>query len=151
MSGGSYYCHVHYIEILLNFIKIYYPINNQIMALSDFFRINLPYGIKRNSSDEWFAFNREYMPLGWNTTRESQSIFIDSVYKEFPIYTKYKGLTEKLLLKIAHDPAKGIGRDSEGRIDTIFFYSDATNPQSNANCWGSYFDKIKLLSKLEKK
>jgi hypothetical protein len=32
------------------------------MALSDFFRINMPYGLKRNPSDEWFAFNREYMP-----------------------------------------------------------------------------------------
>ncbi len=35
------------------------------MALSDFFRINLPYGMMRNESGEWFVFNREYAPLGF--------------------------------------------------------------------------------------
>ena len=38
------------------------------MGLFDFFRVNLPYGLKKNSKKEWIAFNREYMPLGWNTT-----------------------------------------------------------------------------------
>jgi hypothetical protein len=37
------------------------------MALTDFFRINLPYGIQKNDVGEWSAFNREYKPLGWNT------------------------------------------------------------------------------------
>jgi hypothetical protein len=37
------------------------------MPLTDFFRINLPYGLKRNDNDEWFCFNREYVPLGWNS------------------------------------------------------------------------------------
>lgn len=36
------------------------------MALTDFFRINLPYGIKCNDKNEWATFNREYMPLGSN-------------------------------------------------------------------------------------
>ena len=30
------------------------------MALTDFFRINLPYGIRKNDKGEWVAFNREY-------------------------------------------------------------------------------------------
>ena len=34
------------------------------MALSNFFKINLPYGIKRNENGQWTAFNREYKPLG---------------------------------------------------------------------------------------
>jgi hypothetical protein len=38
------------------------------MSLTDFFRKNLPYGIARNENGEWMAFNREYLPLGFNTT-----------------------------------------------------------------------------------
>jgi len=45
------------------------------MSLTDFFRINLPCGIKKSSSGEWFAFNRKYVPLGWNSTRNSESIY----------------------------------------------------------------------------
>jgi hypothetical protein len=34
------------------------------MALTDFFRINLPYGLKKKLDNKWFIFNREDMPLG---------------------------------------------------------------------------------------
>lgn len=34
--------------------------------LADFFRINMPYGMKQNKEGKWIIFNREYMPLGWN-------------------------------------------------------------------------------------
>jgi hypothetical protein len=34
--------------------------------LTDFFRINLPYGMQKNEKGEWMFFNREYVPLGWN-------------------------------------------------------------------------------------
>lgn len=33
------------------------------MALDDFFRINMPYGMQRNGDGEWFVFNREYKPF----------------------------------------------------------------------------------------
>ena len=47
------------------------------MALTDFFRINLPYGIVRDSKGRWSAFNREYLPLGWNE-REDSPVDINS-------------------------------------------------------------------------
>lgn len=64
------------------------------MALSNFFRINLPYGIKKNSNDELMAFNREYMTVGWNSVEYKKNINNDD-YSDNPIYTKYKSLTEK--------------------------------------------------------
>jgi hypothetical protein len=110
------------------------------MALKDFFRINLPYGLKRNDKDEWFAFNREYKPLGWNTTD-----FINEF--EYPVYTLYKGLTDKLIIKMF--PDSHYHRNDNGIIDRIFFYDDSTNPQSNPKYWKDYFEIIKELSKLK--
>jgi hypothetical protein len=117
--------------------------------LSDFFRINLPYGMKKNSDNEWLFFNREYIPLGWNTNPQNQSIYGDSAFAELPVYTKYKKLTEPTLSKLAWDDTKGVKRNSDGEIEMVFFYNDETNPQSNSKYWSQYFDKIKLLSKCD--
>ena len=75
------------------------------MANGDFFRMNLPYGLIRNSNNEWMLFNRDYMPIGYvdYSKRESMSAG-NPGYQELPIYTKYKGLTEKLLKQLAHRP-----------------------------------------------
>jgi len=52
--------------------------------LGNFFRINMPYGIIRNENGEWMAFNREYMPLGFNDIRdtivECQTLFRDAQF-----------------------------------------------------------------------
>ncbi|MDF2856856.1 MAG: hypothetical protein K0Q87_2707 [Neobacillus sp.] len=118
------------------------------MSLTDFFRINLPYGIKKNSSGEWFAFNREYVPLGWNTTRNSESIYEQNPYDEQPIYTKFKGLTEHSILNIVKD-LEAIKKNENGEINCVFFYNDRTNPQSNPQFWNDYFEIIKAFSKFE--
>lgn len=115
------------------------------MALTDFFRINFPYGITRNKKGEWIAFNREYMPLGWNSTMHKRTISEDNVYSEFPIYTRYKGVTEAKLKKLAHEP-EAIRLDDEGEIVRVFFYNDRTNPQSSPKHWDAYFEKVKILS-----
>lgn len=120
------------------------------MPLSDFFRINLPYGIKRNSQNQWFAFNREYVPIGYNTKILGKDIFMNDSYTETPIYTEYKGLTDDKLLKIA-GKEEAVNRDSKGKINCIFLYNDRTNPQSAPQYWNDYLEKIKLLSTLMKK
>lgn len=117
--------------------------------LSDFFRINLPYGMKINSDNEWFIFNREYVPLGWNSTDGHESIFDDKSYSKFPVYTKYKGLTENAIIKIIKN-TDAIQRDETGKIVRVFFYNDKTNPQTNNQYWDDYFDIIKQLSKFDK-
>lgn len=118
------------------------------MALTDFFRINFPYGIKRNQNGEWFAFNREYMPLGWNSTGKKISAFDDKVHSEFPIHTKYKGVTELKLKKLAH-AENAITLDGKGKINQVYLYDDRTNPKSNPEHWNKYFEKIKILSSFD--
>lgn len=111
------------------------------MALGDFFRINMPYGMKSNDKGEWFVFNREYNPLGWNTMSN-----VDA--QAFPVYVKYKSLTDKILLELAWSDPDGLRRDERGNICAIWLYNDATNPKDNPVYWKDYFDKIKKLSSL---
>ena len=118
------------------------------MSLIDFFRINLPYGMKKNNDGTWFLFNREYVPLGWNTKENNQSILIEKPYSEFPIHTIYKGLTNKQIEKIAINDSS-IRRDDNGNIDLFFLYDDSTNPKDEPSKWNNYFEKIKALSKHE--
>lgn len=118
--------------------------------LGNFFRINLPYGIARNNDGEWMAFNREYMPLGYNDTRLSGDP--GNSFQEQPIYTKYKGLTDKVLIELAHSE-DAVRRNEKNEITTIFLYNDRLNPtnqqKDEPELWNSYFDKLKRLSKLK--
>ncbi|PKK35288.1 hypothetical protein BWI96_17275 [Siphonobacter sp. SORGH_AS_0500] len=110
--------------------------------LGDFFRINLPYGIKRTESSEWYAFNREYMPLAFN----------DESYKgtfqkmELPIYTKYKGITERKLKALAWEDPAGIHRNDKGDIIQVWFYNDGLNPSNDLKYWNDYILKLKILA-----
>jgi hypothetical protein len=117
------------------------------MSLSTFFAINLPYGIKRNENNEWFAFNRDYIPIGWNSVN-NPSIHSDDAFTNNPIYTKYKALTETKLLKIAGSE-KYVKRDDVGKINMVYLYDDGSNPTYPKGSWKEYFDKIKELSNLK--
>lgn len=119
------------------------------MALTDFFRINMPYGMKKNSKNEWFVFNREYVPLGWNSKANAKSIADEEAYPDYPVYTKYKGLTDNAIVKIIKDPIR-IHRNDFGEIESVFFYNDKTNPQDSTEYWDDYFEIIKELSKYSK-
>ena len=112
------------------------------MALSNFFKINFPYGIMANKKGEWTAFNREYKPLG---NKDSLKEVKD---KDF-IYCKYKGLSETILKKLADTPGSIVLENT--KIIKVFFYNDETNP-SNQNkkiLYKTYFEKLEILSKLK--
>ena len=115
--------------------------------LGDFFRINLPYGIKRNDKGEWMAFNREYMPLGYSDESHKTTWHNDNL----PIFTKYKGLTEALLIKVAARDGESIKRNENGEICEVWLYNDATNPMNqtskNNSYWKLYWEKLEILSK----
>jgi len=117
--------------------------------LNNFFRINLPYGIAKSEDGEWMAFNREYMPLGFNDLSFKEHPGYS--YKDIPIYTKYKRLTDNFLVDLVGSE-KLLGRNESGEIMKVFFYDDSTNPVSNSKdqLWESYFKKIQKLSKMEK-
>lgn len=118
--------------------------------LNDFFRINLPYGIAKNENGEWMAFNREYMPLGYNNHAFKGNP--GESFLDIPIYTKYKRVTEKLLTELAHSE-NGIQRNEKKEIVKVFLYNDRTNPQNQStekkSLWDDYFEKVKKLSKLK--
>jgi hypothetical protein len=113
------------------------------MALTDFFRINLPYGIERNDNNEWFAFNREYMPLGWHTKSFEN---FDEKQHEL-ISQTYTGMTEALLLKLANPGS--VDRDKNGKIYRIWFYNDRTNPMNDSKEWDVYLSKLKRIATLK--
>jgi hypothetical protein len=120
--------------------------------LGDFFRINMPYGMRRNEQGEWTFFNREYMPLGWNSKdHEINGEKIQYPFSQFPIFTKYNSLGEKTLLKLSHSGEESARRDENGEIDQLWFYNDGTNPQSFPEYWNDYTSKLKILSKCVQK
>ena len=118
--------------------------------LNDFFRINLPYGIAKNVDGEWMAFNREYMPLGYNNTSYKGNPGKD--FLDLPVYTKYDKISDKLLAEIAWGE-EGIFRDDNDKIVKVFLYNDRSNPLNQkpdkAEIWDDYFEKLKKLSKVQ--
>ncbi|MDR1223754.1 MAG: hypothetical protein LBL07_12895 [Tannerella sp.] len=112
--------------------------------LSDFFRINLPYGLIRNENGEWMAFNREYRPLGFNTT--------DGTVPGLPVYTRYKGLTDKLIREITGNNRHAVNLDENGEIKRFWLYNDSTNPMNQGNkqnkYWDIYWKKLQRLASL---
>ena len=110
------------------------------MALTDFFRINCPYGIEKVGMG-WRVFNREYLPLG---TYKKPIPYIN--YPEYfdEYYVQYCRLTDNDILKI-------FGKDShaqygsQGQLTKIWFYSSRINPQRYPEFAASYFKKLQLL------
>lgn len=119
--------------------------------LSDFFKINFPYGLVRNDNGEWTPFNREYMPLGYNSKVHYDS---DKEMSDTPIYTKYIGLTERALLQVANSK-ESVKLDDSGKICKVWLYDDLTNPMNQSiktnPYWEEYWKKLQILSKLKKK
>lgn len=122
--------------------------------LPDFFRINLPYGLARNKKGEWMAFNREYMPLGFSDSKYKRDGLPNESYEEYPVYAKYKGLTERLLTILAENAGEYSMRyDEKGDINMIFLYNGTTNPikqvDKSGYHWQNYWSKLTMLSKLQ--
>jgi len=113
--------------------------------LTDYFRLNLPYGMERKAHG-WVAFNREYLPLG-----VANDIFRkedkDAVY---PVYT---GLTDTFIMELTGYDASAVKRDEKGNIEKFWLYSDSTNPmnqrQRDNEFWAVYWQKLQSLSRLQ--
>ncbi|MDN3551002.1 hypothetical protein [Mucilaginibacter aquaedulcis] len=114
------------------------------MAVKDFFRINFPYGIRKKNNEEWFAFNRDSMPLG---VYKNTLLPYDEWLNTFT-GLGYSGLTEKLLTQLA---ISRIEMDDDGKICCIWLYNDGTNPMKSAQNWEDYMSKLKKLGKLKVK
>jgi hypothetical protein len=135
-----------------------YFLSKQGIMLDHFFLINLPYGIRRDADGQWMAFNREYLPLGFASEDFSQSMgglpSAWTPYSDYPVYSKYKNLSKKILMQIALNEDK-VNRDENGEIYEVFFYDTASNPinqQTKANqirAFTEYFERITPLLRLK--
>jgi len=118
------------------------------MALLNFFDINMPYGIVKDTKGKWLAFNREYTPIGWNKHHLGLDISDDDSYQDLPIRTKYKSSMDTFLKQLIDD-SNGVEYDTNGKINKIWFYNDRTNPMNDDIYWDMYLKKIKILSQLK--
>lgn len=111
--------------------------------MTDFFRINMPYGMQKNEKGEWMFFNREYSPLG--------SIFCDHEVNEQQYYCGYVELDDDLLVRLAE--VDSIDRNELGEITRLWFYNDNTTPSGmsvNDELWDKYVSKLKSLCALRR-
>lgn len=117
--------------------------------LSNFFSINLPYGIAKNEKGEWMAFNRDFMPLGVNDYANRHTYYLHTTMRP-PIHTAYENLTEDVLFSLA-DNREDLVRRSEGQVIRVLFYDGLTTPLAGHEKWDSYIKKLEILSKLNVK
>jgi hypothetical protein len=114
----------------------------------NFFRINFIYGLAKNKNGEWMAFNREYMPIGYNNSEHKISGFPETASFDLPVYAKYN-LKDEVLLKIATHRTI----NEEGELVAIWLYNDNTNPMNQGKTknsyWEEYWSKLEILSQLE--
>lgn len=111
------------------------------MALTDFLRINLPYGLLKNKNKEWVAFNRDHRPLGWNDSMQEENDILN-LYDKDRYPTKYLGLTEDKIISL--NPTQ-IERDEDNQIFLFFLYNTDGFPD-----WEDYSKKLKVLAELQR-
>ena len=110
------------------------------MALDNIFKINFPYGMMKNEDGNWTFVNRGYHPLSKTTSDAKDNLH------EFT-YTKYKGITEKLLIEIGDRFERG----NDDKINKVWFYNTTTNPSlsDKKEDWENYFNTLKKLGRLK--
>ena len=120
--------------------------------LTDFLKINLPYGLTRNDDGEWMAFNKNYCPIGYN--KDDKKIDNWKHLSDIPLFTKYKGLTNKFIIELIGEDGS-INYDDDGNVCEFNLYNDSSNPMNESGrfneLWDRYFEKLKKLSKLSRK
>jgi hypothetical protein len=99
----------------------------------------------KNESGKWFVFNREYVPLGWNSKRIAKELSPDFGFSDFPVYTGFERLTDSAIRKIITDPDR-IDTDKNGNISRVFFYNDRCNPIFDKKHFPAFFEILQKLA-----
>lgn len=107
--------------------------------IRNFFKVQLPYGMKGNEEIGWYLFNREQLPLGHTDF-------------DFPTYLKFEKINEDLLKRLFELGCKIILAKEPDNIISIYFYSDETMPINRSNeehlndiRWDRYSQILKLI------
>jgi hypothetical protein len=96
--------------------------------------VQLPYVIKRLEDGRYVVLNREYKPLGFQTTALVN-------YADYPIASAFKGLHAKVAAQLSHNGSED--------LDEIALYDDDCIPTDSGENMVAYVRRIALLATLE--
>lgn len=110
---------------------------------TEFFRINLPYGIEKTAKGTWRCFNRDYSPLGFS---REECVFGEHVSRGL----KFNDLPYVFLFSLADQHSfPSVVKNDSGEPVRIFFYSDNSNPAEFPEFWEEYSQKLKALAQFD--
>jgi hypothetical protein len=101
---------------------------------TDFLAVFFPYCIEKQRDDSWVVLNRQYKPVGFNTSE-----YIS--YEKFPVFAKLKG--------IGLTVAKKLSYSGEVSGDRIYLYNDGCVPSHSKENITAYLEKLAILAKLD--
>ncbi len=104
------------------------------MAIENVRAVYFPYCIQKQEDGSWVLLNRNYKPVGFNT-----SDFIK--YEDYPVAMKIKGIGPSILKKLSY-------KDEESS-DMVYLYNDGSVPTSSASAMSAYLKKLEILLKLQ--
>jgi hypothetical protein len=100
---------------------------------TDFRAVYFPYCIEKQSDDSWVVLNRQYKPVGFNTSE-----FIK--YEEYPVSAKLSGISPGVMKKLSYSGSAEGGR--------VYLYNDECNPVNSKQDMDAYLKKLVILAKL---
>lgn len=100
---------------------------------TDFRAVYFPYCIEKQADNTWVILNREYKPVGFNT-----SDFIR--YEDYPVSARLKGIGPGVCKKLSHT--------GEVEGDRIYLYNDGSAPTHTRGNMDAYLKKLDILAKL---
>lgn len=104
------------------------------MKIKNVRAVYFPYCIEKQKDGSWVVLNRDYNPVGFNTSERI-------TYEDYPVSMKIKGLGPGTLRKLSwNDEEPG---------DKVYLYNDSCTPTRSEKAMFSYFEKLKILLKLK--
>jgi hypothetical protein len=96
--------------------------------------IYFPYCLEKKEDGTWLLLNRNYKPVGFNT-----SGFIN--YDDYPVSMKIKGLTKLTLAKLSYN----------GKVEgsKVYLYNDGCVPTSSKKAMTEYLQRLEIILKLK--
>ena len=100
---------------------------------TDFRAVYFPYCIEKQADGSWVVLNRQYKPVGFNTSEYIK-------YEDHPVSSRLEGLGPATLDKLSYT-----GK-AEG--DRVYLYNDGCVPTHSKKNMDVYLEKLRILAKL---
>lgn len=100
---------------------------------TDFRAVYFPYCIEKQSDGTWVVLNRQYKPVGFNTSE-----FIN--YEEYPVSAKLSGIGPGICKKLSYS--------GEAEGNRVYLYNDGCIPTNSQKYMDEYLKKLAILAKL---